>query len=103
MSKEGNRLVLDIAKRKNTNELRYRDAAINWIDENKRLSEKNKDGQTWGQFTIQFQKDNPLYLPEEEEMMKNLSNQRDPQFSGNDIIENNGIEYIEIGGDFYKL
>jgi len=103
MSKEGNRLVLDIAKRKNTNEIRYRDAAINWIDENDRLRKKNKDGQTWGQFTLEFQKNNPLYLPEEEEMMKNLAGQRDPQFAGNDIIENNGIEYIEIGGDFYKL
>ena len=44
-----------------------------------------------------------MMLPEEEEMMKNLAGQRDPQFAGNDIIENNGIEYIEFGGDFYKL
>ena len=43
------------------------------------------------------------YSPEEVEVMKNLSEQIDPQFAGNDIIENNGIKYIEIGGDFYPI
>ena len=103
MSKEGNRLVLDIAKRKNANEVRYRDAAINWIEENDSLRAKNKDGKTWSEFTLEFQKNNPLYSPEEVEVMKNLSEQIDPQFAGNDIIENNGIKYIEIGGDFYPI
>lgn len=103
MSKEGNRLVLDIAKRKNRNEVRFRDAAINWVEVNGGLRNKNKDGQTWSQFELEFQKNNPLFLPEEEEMMKNLSEQIDPQFAGNDIIENNGIKYIEIGGDFYPI
>ena len=103
MSKDGNALVLDIAKRKAKLEIAYKNEAVKWIEENGRLSQKSKDGTSWTEFTNNFQQNNPLFSDEDREVIKNLSDTIDPQFAGNDVIELNGKNYIKVGQDYYEL
>ena len=103
MSKDGNALVLDIAKRKAKLEIAYKNEAVKWVEENGGLSQKSKDGTSWTEFTNNFQQNNPLFSDEDREVIKNLSDTIDPQFAGNDVIELNGKNYIKVGQDYYEL
>jgi|TARA_R100001086_G_scaffold77465_1_gene37552 hypothetical protein len=103
MSKDGNALVLDIAKRKAKLEIDYKNEAVKWIEVNGSLRQKSKDGTSWTEFTNNFQQNNPLFSDEDREVIKNLSDTIDPQFAGNDVIELNGKNYIKVGQDYYEL
>ena len=103
MSKEGNALVLDIAKRKAKLEIAYKNEAVKWYEDNGGLSQKSKDGTSWTEFTNNFHENNPLFSDEDREVIKNLSDTIDPQFAGNDVIELNGKNYIKVGQDYYEL
>ena len=103
MSEEGNRLFLDIAKRKNKIEVAYKNAAENWALTNGGLSKPDKNtGMTWNQFTNEFNKENPIFNPDEKEQLENISMNYDPQFAGNAVHEVNGKIYYQIGDDFYE-
>jgi hypothetical protein len=103
MSKDGNALVLDIAKRKAKLEIAYKNEAVKWYEDNGGLSQKSKDGTSWTEFTNNFHENNPLFSDEDREVIKNLSDTIDPQFAGNDVIELNGKNYIKVGQDYYEL
>jgi len=103
MSKEGNMLFLDIAKRKNKIEIQYKNSAEDWALKNGGLSKRDKEtGMTWNEFTTEFNKENPIFNEEEKEELENISMNYDPQFAGNAIHEVNGKTYYQIGDDFYE-
>ena len=99
---EGNKLLINIGKRQNQLAIGLAEEANNWQRENGGLSKKNSEGQTWSQYKIAWQKQNPVLNPELKEEVLKVSKQVDPDFQNN-IITLKGKKYVKIGGKFYEV
>ena len=99
---EGNKLLINIGKRQNQLAIGLAEEANNWQKENGGLSKKNSEGQTWSQYKIAWQKQNPVLNPELKDEVLRVSKQIDPDFQNN-IITLKGKKYVKIGGKFYEV
>ena len=99
---EGNKLLINIGKRQNQLAIGLAEEANNWQKENGGLSKKNSEGQTWSQYKIAWQQQNPVLNPELKDEVLRVSKQVDPDFQNN-IITLKGKKYVKIGGKFYEV
>ena len=99
---EGNKLLINIGKRTNQLAIGLAEEANNWQRENGGLSKKNSEGQTWSQYKINWQKQNPVLNPDLKEDILKVSKKVDPDFQDNIIIKD-GKRYMLIGGNYYEL
>ena len=102
MTKEGNKILLDISKRQNQLAKAFSEEANNWVSENGGLSKKNADGMSWGQYKAAWQKANPLINPEMKKQLTDLSKTVDTDFNET-IIERNGKKFVYINGTYHRL
>tara|TARA_R100000654_G_scaffold67955_1_gene96658 strand:- start:2464 stop:3549 length:1086 start_codon:yes stop_codon:yes gene_type:complete len=99
---EGNKLLINIGKRQNQLAIGLAEEGNNWQKENGGLSKKNSEGQTWSQYKIAWQKQNPVLNPKLKDEVLKVSKKVDPDFQNN-IITLKGKKYVKIGGKFYEV
>ena len=99
---EGNKLLINIGKRTNQLAIGLAEEANNWQRENGGLSKKNSEGQTWSQYKINWQKQNPVLNPDLKEDILKVSKKVDADFQNN-IISLKGKKYVKIGDKYYEV
>lgn len=102
MTKEGNKVLLNINKRQNQLAKAFSEEANRWVSENGGLSKKNSDGMSWGEYKVAWQKANPLINPEMKKDLDALSKTVDTDFNDT-IIERNGKQFVYINGEYHRL
>lgn len=103
MTKEGNRVLLEISKRQNALAKEFQNVASNWIQENEGLSKKNKDGQTWADYKVAWQKANPLINPEMKAELSALAKRVDSDFEETVITNKKGQRFVYINGEYHRI
>ena len=102
MTKEGNKILLDISKRQNQLAKAFSEEANKWVSENGGLSKKNSKGMSWGEYKAAWHKANPLINPEMKNELTALSKTIDTDFNET-IIDRNGKKFVYINGQYHRL
>ena len=102
MTKEGNKVLLDISKRQNQLAKAFSEEANKWVSENGGLSKKNSDGMAWGAYKAAWHKANPLINPEMKNELSKLSQTADSDFEQT-IHMLNGKKHVYINGSYYRI
>ena len=102
MTKEGNKVLLDISKRQNQLAKAFSEEANKWVSENGGLSKKNSDGMAWGAYKAAWHKANPLINPEMKNELSKLSQTVDSDFEQT-IHMLNGKKHVYIDGSYYRI
>lgn len=102
-SKQGILGQLEIKKRINSIGDAYANEARDWTSRNETLSKKDSvTGQSWSEFTKEFQKTNPLFPEEFKEKLKIVTGRIDPDFaSTNQYKLKSGRKTIKVGEKYY--
>ena len=102
-TKEGIAVRLELMEKAGDINLKYAEAAEDWVQRNKTLqSEDTATGQTWSQFKKQFRKENPLI---DEDFRKRIDNavKEQPDFAlqGNIKVVDGETYYKHSNGSWY--
>lgn len=102
-SKQGIQAQLEIKKSINRIADAYANEARDWSDRNVTLSSKDKlTGESWSEFTKNWQKENPLFTDETKEKLKTLTGQIDPDFANTSQYKlKSGRKVIKSGDKYY--
>jgi hypothetical protein len=102
-SKQGIKAQLEIKKSINRIADAYANEARDWSERNVTLSSKDKlTGESWSEFTKNWQKENPLFTDETKETLKKLTGQIDPDFAGTTQFKlKSGKKAQKINGKYY--
>ena len=102
-SKKGIQAQLEIKKRINTIGDAYANEAKDWVDRNGGLSKKDKvSGESWSDFTKNWQQNNPLFPDDFKEKIKLISGTVDPDFADTTQFKlRSGRKVIKVGEKYY--
>lgn len=102
-SKKGIQAQLEIKKRINSIGDAYANEAKDWVDRNGGLSKKDKiTGDSWSDFTKNWQKENPLFPDDFKEKIKLISGVIDPDFADTTQYKlKSGRKVIKVGEKYY--
>jgi hypothetical protein len=102
MSKEGIQLIMEINRKVFENQIIKSDQIQDWEAKYGNPNNKNEQGQTFNQYWRKYLKDNPIFDDDLKARIEKAEGKIDQDFA-DQIIENNGKNYIELNGKYYEV
>ena len=102
MSKEGIQLIMEINRKVFENQIIKSKEILDWEAKYGNPNNKNEKEQTFDQYWRKYMEDNPIFDDAIKQRIEKAEGKIDQDFA-DQIIENNGKNYIELNGKYYEV